>query len=493
MKLMNRATKSLLRNFGKAIILLLVTFVLGSAISGAISVRQAVQNTDRNLRLDLPGIASMQSNMPAMEAYYFAAGEWPMLEPLTMETLSDIAALPYVRSYSISTHAMLSGSHIERVTIGEGAFGEAFSEAAPVNLKGVHTAGLLDAEEGVVEIVSGRKFFEDEAVNLNYVALVSQEFARLNNLGVGSTLTLENTVWKDGAFETNDFSEDNIFAQRSYDFEVIGIFATIVDINTGDEWSDEALMEDIENRVYVPNQVIFAATLFQMEQAAKMNPSEIQATESPEDMLFLESIYTLYDPDDLPAFKAAAQEMIPEFWMVADAGDAFGDVAASMDTLDSLAAVILWIAIGSSVLIISLIIMLFLRDRKKEMGIYLALGERRWKVLTQLVVEVLAVALIAIAMALVMGNLLSSGISETMLRNDMMAQRSIDGSMAFGVLDQMGVISDMSVDEMLEGYNVSLDVSTVASFFIAAVTTVLVSTIAPMLYILRLNPRKIMM
>ena len=71
-----------------------------------------------------------------------------------------------------------------------------------MNLKGVHGINLLDAEEGVIEVVQGRTFTETEVRNLTYVALISQNLAELNELGIGSTFTLNNTIWKDEAWET---------------------------------------------------------------------------------------------------------------------------------------------------------------------------------------------------------------------------------------------------------------------------------------------------
>jgi putative ABC transport system permease protein len=63
-----------------------------------------------------------------------------------------------------------------------------------------------------------------------------------------------------------------------------------------------------------------------------------------------------------------------------------------------------------------------------------------------------------------------------------------------GTLDQMGFSSTAPpVSEVLATYNVSLDTTTVALFFAISITTVLVATILPMLYIVRLNPKKIML
>ena len=141
----------------------------------------------------------------------------------------------------------------------------------------------------------------------------------------------------------------------------------------------------------------------------------------------------------------------------------------------------------------ALLAILFLRERKKEIGIYLSLGEKKSKVIAQMMIEVLVVSLIAITLALFVGNILSAGISETMLRNDLVAGRGIDEGVSFGILDQMGVVVDMPVDEMLAGYDVSLDAQTVVTFYFVAIATIIAATILPMLYIVRLNPKEIML
>lgn len=52
---------------------------------------------------------------------------------------------------------------------------------------------------------------------------------------------------------------------------------------------------------------------------------------------------------------------------------------------------------------------------------------------------------------------------------------------------------DLSVEEMLESYDLSLSVTTVVLLYSVGIGTILISTAAPILYIMRLNPKKIMM
>jgi len=90
---------------------------------------------------------------------------------------------------------------------------------------------------------------------------------------------------------------------------------------------------------------------------------------------------------------------------------------------------------------------------------------------------------------------LAANISETMLRNSLVAGQNFDGRFSWGgALDQMGFTTGApSVNEVIATYNVSLDAATITIFFVATVSTVLIATILPMLYIVRLNPKKIML
>ena len=68
----------------------------------------------------------------------------------------------------------------------------------------------------------------------------------------------------------------------------------------------------------------------------------------------------------------------------------------------------------------SLLITLFLRDRKQEIGIYLAIGDKKGRVTAQFLTEVLGLSLVAITLSLFTGSLLANNFSQTMVQNNLM-------------------------------------------------------------------------
>ena len=509
MGLITRAFASMTRNFGKTILLLLIVFILGVVISGAISVQQAILNTDANLRANLGTVATVDLDHELIDEYIRGMEQpddddflFPEIDNfLSPDIFHQIGALPYVRTYDISAITQLFSEELARFTIDDGQdddYGMMIERRGGnweiFDIKGVQGAEVVDVSEGVIEITAGRMFSAEEVSHLSYLAVISEGLASENNLHVGSSFTLADVIFDDAMWDFESAEEDHIFAQRSYEFEVIGIFAPLADFDLEDEWGgDRWAKEDIMNRIYVPNPVAIASSVFQSEQFLLQHP-DADWISGDADEVWFQNIFFLYDPQDMDAFRAAVEEITPPFYTVVEPASGLGAITSSMDSINDLAFITLIVAAVASVIILSLLITLFVRERRKEIGIYLALGEKRGKVIAQMMFEVLLIALIAVTLALFAGNILAGTLSESMLRNDMMAGQADYGYWEWCPLEHLGFGSDtITAEEALAAYNVSLDLTTIGLFFASAIGTVVIATVIPMLYIVRLNPKKIML
>ena len=61
------------------------------------------------------------------------------------------------------------------------------------------------------------------------------------------------------------------------------------------------------------------------------------------------------------------------------------------------------------------------------------------------------------------------------------------------ILEMIGFGQEMTADEMLEHFKVSLDVRTMFLFFVISIGAIIASTVVPVVYILELNPKEILM
>ena len=87
-----RAFASIKRKPGKSLILLLLVFILGTVISGAISISQAVVNTERGIRRSLPPVVTITEDWEAAQSIFESQGEWPT-DRLTPQMLREISQL----------------------------------------------------------------------------------------------------------------------------------------------------------------------------------------------------------------------------------------------------------------------------------------------------------------------------------------------------------------------------------------------------------------
>jgi len=512
MNFLKRASASVTRRPGKTIILLLLVFILGIIISGAISVQQAIENTEDNLRRNLPAVATVEQDWEAAMAHEAMTGEWMQMEALTADLIRQIGELPYIESFDFSISGQVFSSELERFVHPNPDFEHVIwtpdiEDLVQLELQGVQNHEMLDIQAGIIELVTGRVFTEQEISNfnnINSVAIISQEFAELNNLTVGSTFIVDNTVYDEfnvtgNWIESEIFVEDNVVGRESYELEVIGIFRSMIESTGGDDWENARREIMLGNRIYVPNAMTERSLEFRLEQmllTGIWDDGEWEPTL--EDWLWFDPIFRLNDPRDLTAFSEAAGELLPEFWRTTDLSNTFSDISTSMENMQWLASLILWISISATLLILSLLITLFLRDRKYEIGIYLALGEKKMKVIMQIVLEVVSVAVVAISLALFAGNFLARNISESMIQQDLIASQQDQWSNSMVWTQGSERLSwfssgNMSIEEMMESYQISLDMGTIGLFYAIGIGTILISTIVPIAYIIRLDPKKIMM
>ena len=138
-------------------------------------------------------------------------------------------------------------------------------------------------------------------------------------------------------------------------------------------------------------------------------------------------------------------------------------------------------------LITGLVVLLFLRDRKHELGIYLSLGERRGRVVGQILIEVMVVAFIGITLSLFSGNFLAGKVSDTMMKADD-NNSSYEDIMYYGEFQ-----TDLTTEDVLDSYEVNLNSNYILGFYGIGLLTILISTVIPLIYIVRLNPKKILM
>jgi len=520
MTFINRAFLNIIRKPGKTVMLLLLVFLLSVLLSAAISIGNAIYQTESNLRIQLPSVATLDWEFRS-EGYF--DGETVHFEFPTVDMINDVGNLPYVKDYDFRSESWLHSRDLEWVLpsinqdlIPEGltenelkemqtGFREAGAHIEKFPVMGINNPNPTELQSGLISLASGRFMTQEELDRGAPVAVVSSLFAEVNDLHVGSTLILENNVYDDAAMLEEGLLlnflywhlDDFVLGHQLIEFEVIGIFNIDKPFLYPDDiirtWTMTRLVAELYNQIYIPHRLQEEMANFILQYRSDFF-GEHGTEEHP---LVLQPMFVLHDPRDFDAFAEAAVSILPEHWNVYDTSSAFGPFISSMDTMLWIAQLIFGGTVIAKVAILSLVITLFLRDRKHEMGVYLVLGDRKGKILAQIISEVLSISIIAITLALFTGNILSSVFSRQILEQDLIRQEQ-ENAFA-GVSDGMPwelLLFDpgpISVSEMMTAYDTSLDNGTIIIFFGIGIGTVLISTVVPILYLVRLNPRKILM
>jgi len=506
MSVFNRAVTYVKRNVVQSVILFMTIFLLGIAVAGVVSIDRAIAQTEENLWRQLPTIVTITEDFVENELYWQEHGIWPA-PPITQELIEMLGTLPYVQTAHRSVQGTLHSRNLELAIVADRDiislrdFGVTHIEQFPIT--GVSQPLFSELNNEVIQIIQGNTFNETHFINSSLVALVSTEFANENSLIIGSTIELESVFLPYAlATESENFADENIVASFNQELEIIGIFDSLVD--------EDAIGIDLTNRIYLPDIVLETMMNFQREAMIAyfdLEPDELGL------FLNVENFLELTNPHYLPIFREAALEILPEFLTVRDLSDSFDDVAIAMNNIRFASEMILLLIISAGVFILSLVIILLVRTRKHEIGIYLALGEKKQKILSQLLIEIMFLTSVAVMFSILGSFLLANRLSNWLLINEIntveISEQSsrmfnglqlgpndfvINGAIYSGGPQELDLFRPAITPEaLLALFDTSLNSHEIFLFSVIVILTVLSATTVPIIYIVSLAPKKILL
>ncbi|MGM0216474.1 ABC transporter permease [Enterococcus sp. AZ109] len=488
-----RALKSITRRKGKSLILFFVVFILGNVIAGAVAIQQSTTNVEKETKRSMGAVTSIEMDYEAYEKKMSSLSEDDMTtveypKSPKAETYQEIGNLSYVKRYDLYLPTGTGTTKLKSMTSESVGFGTPYM----FTIKGFNQKEFLDVTEGLIKIAQGDGFTDNDIKNGTNAAIISQDVAEANSLSVGDSFVLDatNQIYDDTASAEGEISEPKT---TTFDFpmKVAGIFTVAKkDLNT--QQSPEQQHESEWQALDQLN------TIYTTEGAARNLNKKIQEAfasgiegfeEDSED--YYQATYVLKSPDDIEAFRQDANALLPEFYQVVASSDQYEQVAGGLTKLNTISKYVVIVAVIATLLILSLVVLLFMRDRKHELGIYLSFGESRSKVITQIVLELLMISSIALVLSLITGNFLGGAISQSLIQSDWISNSNQDGIMYYGTSSLMQ--NSLSFMDVQQAYKVTFSIGYIVTYLLVGVGTVLLSAILPLLYILRLNPKKIMM
>ncbi|RJR08161.1 ABC transporter permease, partial [Candidatus Parcubacteria bacterium] len=214
------------------------------------------------------------------------------------------------------------------------------------------------------------------------------------------------------------------------------------------------------------------------------------------------AVYYMNDPSNIDDLIGRAEEesSIDFATFKLDANDlVYQQMVGPIENVASFSKNVVYLVAIAGAVILGLIVMLTIRERKYEMGVLLAIGEKRWKLMGQFIVEILIVAIISLSFASMAGNLVANQVGEQLLNQQLeQSAESASNPESFrrpGMGMMGGGVGPGFVQEQVDPID-DLEIAITSKDFgllaIIGLIVSIVATIIPSLTILRLQPKMIL-
>ncbi|EAF0642580.1 FtsX-like permease family protein [Listeria monocytogenes] len=393
MNFFKRAWLSMKARKGRSVLQLIIFTVVCVLILSGFTIQSAADKASELAREQLGGTVTLtvdrEKQMQAMRDEAASSDSSsteskPQFEssPIDVSDANDLAKLNHVASYNYysSTQALASGfdpiessgdtssSNDESSTTAEtqgpgGGQGGPQMVDADLSISGLlDSATSTDFEAGTSELTSGVAITSaDKDKN---VAMVEENLAEENDWKVGDSFTVTSS---DGNTKVT--------------LKIVGIYKTT---DSGSDMAQNFSFLNPYNKVYVPYTV-----------ANTIKGSNYKNTVD-------SAVYTMDDAANISAFEKEAKKVDSIDWdtFKLDANDTlYQQMIGPINSVASFSKNVVYIVSIAGALILGLLVMMQVRDRKYEMGVLLAIGEKRGKLIAQFFVEILIVALVSFGLA----------------------------------------------------------------------------------------------
>lgn len=455
MNFIKRAGLSLWSRKGKTLITLGTFLVISAMVLGGILIRSATAHASEAAKRKLGADVTLGVNLKDVVS---------MQAPLIDSDIVDrIGASPLVAKYnykSFNGATLLGGAKTVSTT--------PVATDAPPNYTlalGVRDSSLLpEFSDGTWKVLSGGPITAADQDHDSI--LVEERLARKNHLKVGDRLTL---------------GENDPGGKKKADFTVKGVYRDPSD------QPDPEYQQFPGDRLIVP-----AAALDRLNSTGKGGPIQLQG-----------ATFQLKDPATLDAFRAQAGKTAGDAALKGFAltvnDKAVQQMTGPLEGVTSSATAAMWLIGVAGALVLGLLATLAVKQRRREFGVLLAMGERKWKLVAQQAVEIVVVASLAIWLSSLFAQSLTQQAGDSLLSSKAAAaQKKIDAWQppppgSTGVKEGIDM-NDQPVKgaDPIDRITVRLEPSDLATVAGLGLGIGLLTTAIPAASALRLNPRTIL-
>lgn len=443
------------------------------AAGATVSLAVNMQNVIKQAQSSASTSSSDSSNGPG----HFKI-DMPTIDESTAQKIADLDGVKsYSFSYSASANASTGITKVSDTstssTSSEGGFGGGRGgmmgqSQGDFTISGTNSLSNLTAFTDSYKITSGRGIEASDQGTNNVV--IESTLASQNNLTVGSTFKVE---------DTND---------KTYEMKVVGIFTT----TSGSTEQSISYMNTMYTALSVAN-------------AMKATTDKISS-----------ATYNMSNPANADSFVTKANKLVNNSNFEVSKNDtAYQNVKTSLNNVSSFAKNIVIIVGVAGAIILGLIVMLMVRERRFEIGVLMSLGETKIKIVAQFFAELFMVMIVSVVIATAAGNVVGNVVGQQLLKSETTTtqtsststggqQGGFGGGQAGGGMREggqgfagraggaLGFGQSKAQAKALEKLNIKLSAKEIAILVAIALLITLVAVGLASIGILRLNPKQVL-
>ena len=305
---------------------------------------------------------------------------------------------------------------------------------------------------GSYQITEGEMISDFES----YQCVISSELATLNEITVGNTITLKNPN-----------------TEQTYDFTVTGIYKN-------NEANDDSasMYSSTANTIITGSGVIDLLVADDSTLVTNITPS-----------------FILNGEEDIEAFSAEIKEKgLNEYYTINTNLDELENATKSIENVKIFATTFLIITLVISSLVLFVINLINIRERKYEIGVFRTIGMSKFKLTIQFVVELLIVAAISLIIGAIVGSFLAKPVGNMLLENEIETSQGEQEEISnnFGKQNIDMNFNNRAPVETIDSMEAVVDFTVVMQLLGIGILLTLMSSLASMISIQRFSPLTIL-
>ncbi|MFP7233341.1 ABC transporter permease [Bacillus subtilis] len=478
MNFIKRAFWNMKAKKGKTLLQLFVFTVICVFVLSGLTIQSAAQKSSELARQELGGSVTLQVDRQKQMEKQQDSGEKRSFEstPIKVSDANKLAALDHVKSYNYITSASANAGNFDAIESSSSSDSSSSSNTkngqggpqriqADLSIEGVTSTALVDEfSDGDSKITDGRAITKSD-VGKN-VTVMNETLAEENDVSVGDSITIESVTDEDTTVK----------------LKVVGIYKTT---SSGDDQAQNFSFLNPYNKLYTP----YTAT------AALKGDDYKNTIDS--------AVYYMDDAKNIDAFVKAAKKTSIDFdtFTLNTNDQLYQQMVGPIENVASFSKNVVYLVSVAGAVILGLIVMMSIRERKYEMGVLMAIGEKRWKLIGQFLTEILIVAIIAIGIASLTGNLVANQLGNQLL-SQQISSSSDSTQTASGQSGQMpgggggmggGMFGHNSANvDVIDSLNVAVSMNDMLVLGGIGIIIAIIATLLPSISVLRLHPKTIL-